>query len=297
MDLKLIDSAIEAYADHLQDADIARLAFFRGLWDIQQRRAERLAAKAGSWPIDAEAAQAWYWDEKPFFLMAPPAIEKDELLASLKECANYLAAKAELRGRATEQLEAYDWEKLLGCVDTDTAGRDPVVWRAVAETKAFIADGTLEAPVGIVLLSALRPLLEPVARATMSLLALENGRHAHPHPLRCPVCGGHAAVGFVGPTRLSAGNGRLLYCAACGTSWEFERIRCAHCGTQNQGKLHYVHVEGDSAHRLHLCDECGSHLRTAFAEDMLAPLSFEVEDVLMAYLDHLAHIRQPTPIS
>jgi FdhE protein len=293
MDLQSIDTAIKAYTGSIQDADVARLAFFRGLWGIQQRRAEQVAAKAGAWHIDVAAAQAWYWDEKPFFLMAPPAIDTAELLDSLEECAGYLADEAGLCEEAAAQLKAYDWEELMSHVGTDAAGRDPVAWLGDAEARAFAADETLEAPVGAVLLSALRPLLEPVARATMDALPLADGRYAHAHPLRCPACGGHAAAGFVGPTPLSEGNGRLLYCAACGTSWEFERIRCAHCGTQNQNKLHYFHVEGDSAHRLHLCDECGSHLRTVFAEDMLAPLSFEVEDVLMAYLDHIVHINRP----
>ena len=80
-------------------------------------------------------------------------------------------------------------------------------------------------------------------------------------------------------------------CAQCGCAWEFERVRCVRCGTQNQSRLHYFNLEGDEAHRLATCDECGGYTRTVYEEDALAPFSFEVEDVVMAKLDLVAYQR------
>ncbi len=102
------------------------------------------------------------------------------------------------------------------------------------------------------------------------------------------MCGGAPVAGRVGGESSTQGRGKTLWCAQCGTSWEVERVRCARCGTQNQAHLHYYNVEGDDAHRIATCDECGGYLRTVYADDALAPFSFEVEDVVMARLDAIA---------
>ena len=65
-------------------------------------------------------------------------------------------------------------------------------------------------------------------------------------------------------------------------------MRCARCGTRNQGHLHYFNVEGDDSHRIATCDECGGYMRTVFQDDALVPFSFDVEDVVMARLDSIA---------
>ena len=136
---------------------------------------------------------------------------------------------------------------------------------------------------------ALRALLEGPAAA------IEQARRAagadEPHGVRCPVCGGEAAVAQVGDAPAGQGRGKRLWCGHCGCVWDFERVRCARCGTQNQGHLHYFNLEGDEAHRLAACDECGGYTRTVYQADALAPFSFEVEDVLMAKLDLVAYQR------
>lgn len=102
------------------------------------------------------------------------------------------------------------------------------------------------------------------------------------------MCGTPASAAFVGETDAVDGRGRLLYCSTCGTQWAFDRIRCACCGTQSQTKLHYFHVEGDDAHRLQNCEECGDYMRTVFQDSLKVPLSMEVEDIVMANLDAIA---------
>ena len=48
-------------------------------------------------------------------------------------------------------------------------------------------------------------------------------------------------------------------------------------------------LEGDDAHRLYACDECGGYVRTRFIDPAtLLPFSPEVEDVVMATLDAVA---------
>ena len=66
-------------------------------------------------------------------------------------------------------------------------------------------------------------------------------------------------------------------------------MRCARCGTRNQAHLHFFNIEGDDAHRIATCDECGGYMRTLYSDDALAPCSYEVEDVVMARLDAIAN--------
>ena len=136
---------------------------------------------------------------------------------------------------------------------------------------------------------ALRAFLEGPATAVER--ALREAGADEPHSVRCPVCGGEAAVAQVSGAPAGQGRAKRLWCAQCGCAWEFERVRCVRCGTQNQSRLHYFNLEGDEAHRLATCDECGGYTRTVYEEDALAPFSFEVEDVVMAKLDLVAYQR------
>ena len=89
----------------------------------------------------------------------------------------------------------------------------------------------------------------------------------------------------VTPTASGKTNGRTLYCPQCGATWEVERIRCVRCGTQDESQLHYRSIEGDDAHRIHVCDRCKGYVRTRFADETgLAPFVPEVEDVVAADL-------------
>ena len=108
------------------------------------------------------------------------------------------------------------------------------------------------------------------------------------------MCGCEASVAHVGQAGTKTkGRGRALWCAQCGCVWDIERVRCARCGTQNQGYLHFFNVEGDDDHRIATCDECGGYVRTVYQEDgpmaQLYPFSYEIEDVVMAKLDLIAY--------
>ena len=70
-------------------------------------------------------------------------------------------------------------------------------------------------------------------------------------------------------------------------------MRCACCGTQHQGHLEYLSVEGDEAHRVHVCSECGGYMRTHFnGPESRAAFVPEIEDVMMVKLTALAETGQ-----
>ena len=286
MNLSTIDAAIEAYRGTLPEADMRRLAFFRGIWEIQARSAERAGAAHPVDVPDASALEARYWAGEPLLAHAPAHVDATLLAQTCVEIARYLAQDAGLDAQDVADLARTDWDALVAASDLALAGSDP---------QAFL-EGLGDVPdvVRMVFSLALRPQVEPAQQAYMTALdaPLRAGYETHDKPLRCPVCGGAATVSCVGPTPMSAGNARRLSCTQCGCTWDFERVRCARCGTRMQGKLHYLSLEGDDAHRMHCCDACGGYTRTFFVKPGNAAAYVpEVEDVVMARLDAAAASR------
>lgn len=293
MDMKRITSALEAYKARLEEKDYRRLELFEGIWEIQNRHSA-LAAEKSAYPLPStEVAEHWYWQEKPFLLMAPVSIDSDTFVAALEDISCYLVDNAGLEKKTTECMQFFDWRGLVDSTDVSLAGHDP---QAYADTFCALAEehseSALQPEIALVVLRlALRPMLEHAPSALMASLesVLRKGNLAHNKPLHCPGCGSKATAAFIGETPSIQGNGRLLYCGTCGNVWEFERIRCPQCGTRNQGHLHYFHIEGDEAHKLQICDECGEYTRTVFQESLNAPFVFEVEDLVMTPLDMVAN--------
>ena len=290
MDFATIDRAIESYSGLLAEDDCVRLGFFRGLWELQQQLQQQAAVTVGQLP-DFATIEPWYWQERPLLMMAPLTLDSVLLADAAQQVSAYLAAHAGLSEVAAQQLATFDWQGFLAEQDIAQAGYDPLAFiesccRALG--LGAVGDSPPTELAAMALAMALRPLLQPVATAVMDGLDLKQASAEHKKPLRCPICGSLAAAACVGEVPSGAKNGRLLYCATCGANWEFERIRCARCGSQNQEKLHYFHLDGDSAHRLQLCDACGDYLRVSFRAELPAAFAFEVEDVVMAKLDKIA---------
>lgn len=216
--------------------------------------------------------------------MVAVALKKERL-------AEVLAARGGFAASTSEALSRTSWERMVAASDLVLAGCNPAAY--VESFVELLEDDGMDedaARIGAMAAAlALRAFLEGPATAVER--ALREAGADEPHSVRCPVCGGEAAVAQVSGAPAGQGRAKRLWCAQCGCAWEFERVRCVRCGTQNQSRLHYFNLEGDEAHRLATCDECGGYTRTVYEEDALAPFSFEVEDVVMAKLDLVAYQR------
>lgn len=288
MNLKAIDAAIAAYSTKLDEGDLARLEFFRKLWEIQ---ADVATNAASSYEVpDVESLKAWTRAKEPVLLHAPVELDAEVLGQAMSRFGEVLGEQGGFSESTVEALARTNWERMVAASDLALAGSDPA--RYVEDFEKLLEDdGVTEdaAHVGaMAALLAVRALLEGVATAIQR--AREKGGAEEVHGVHCPVCGGEAVVAQVGDAAAN-GPAKRLWCAQCGCVWGFERVRCARCGTQNQSHLHYFNLEGDDAHRLATCDECGGYVRTVYEENSLAPFSFEVEDVLMAKLDLIAYQR------
>ena len=203
---------------------------------------------------------------------------------------------ADAAGEASRGYEAPPAERVAALSDAEIPvfANTPVAIDAAALSRGVCAAiaraGMVEqqAQMGQLFASlALRWQLEGPAEVVAR--ARKKAKVFYDHQMHCPACGGDAALARVGEGGSGDGRNKSLWCPQCGTTWEFDRVRCPRCGTRNQGHLHYFNIEGDEAHRIGTCDECGGYIRTRFAgEGDNAPWSAEVEDVVMARLDAVA---------
>lgn len=287
MDLRRIDAAIAAYGARADAALDARLAFFRGVWGVMGQH-EQAAAERGIPGLEAEDVRGCLQRGVPVLAERPAPVTPEALAAAVSDVAGRFAAHEGFAPSARELARSCDWAAFVdGLPVGEHAGSRPAAFLDATAQAAHERWGEDAGLMASVVLLGLRTQLAPVADRVTSLLAA-SARH-DVAPRTCPVCGSEAAVASVGPAPSGKQNGRVLWCAQCGCSWEFERVRCARCGTRNQAHLHYVGIAGDAAHRAHCCDECGGYVRTRFVEALdRTPLCFEVEDVVMADLDAAA---------
>jgi FdhE protein len=85
---------------------------------------------------------------------------------------------------------------------------------------------------------------------------IANSRHS------CPFCGGAPQLSILESGGEADGGSRHLLCALCSTAWPFPRIRCPHCGEEEERRLGYYHSPAFDHLRVDACDACRHYLKT-----------------------------------
>lgn len=301
MDLGFIDMCLKSYNGKLSEDDERRMQFFRGLWETMANAADARAEGHGhartvalaeertetSYEVPPlEELRELYAAGTPVFDVAPVAVDTAQFAEIAQTIASYLANSGNYDASLGDALSSVDWTSAFDVANASAETPSQLPERLGAHLAESLDDAQAAQLAALVSSLALYTFYEEPAKAIMKAIGYDEVINAH--PLLCPVCGGEPLLASVGTKTSSAGRGRLLYCATCGAPWEFDRVRCAHCGTHDQTKLHYTSIEGDEDHRLAHCDECNGFLRTTFMDSSLFPLSPLVEDVVMAPLAALA---------
>lgn len=287
MNIKRIDTAIKSYGDALAADDRARLDFFRALWaEAAACESELPATSCNPFSgVSDDVIRDLHAQGTPLLKEFSADVDPQLLEAAVARLVDVVIGSGAYPAEVADALAGGFWREPLRSADFSSAGSEPALF-LVSVSERLSASGADEALMYVILplvSLALRIQLEgPAAEAAK---ALKRVGASKPHSLTCPVCGSAPSLAHVGAETSSAGRGKALVCGQCGTVWEFERVRCACCGTRNQEHLHYRSIDGDDAHRVCECDECGGYTRTLFSEGMLGIVSYEVEDVLMVKLD------------
>ena len=289
MNMLFAERAAQAYEQTLDELDRARLAFFMGLWKVMKAGEASAKEQLEYYELPAqEAVRELWFAYKPVLLKYPVALDRKVFLEQFVALRDYVIEANHLAPDHAKALKALNVEGKFTEELVELAGRNPQEF--VSELVAKLLKDQLE-PVaymaGLLAMQALRVQLEPIAAELEKMLP--NGELVNHHPTACPVCGSLPSLSRIGGVESpTEGRGKSLHCEQCGTTWDFERIRCARCGETDPEKLHTFNIEGDDAHRIATCDTCGGYIRTVYLEDSLAPFSFEVEEVVTAKLDAIA---------
>ncbi len=291
MNLKLIDASIKRYEDSLEEVDKVRLAFFRTLWDVAAECAEEFSDCECFFykPAPAEELMESYALGIPALCDKPVEIDVAALVGTAERLSAAAAQSGFFAQELADALAGIAWEDAVRDTHIKGAGNNPHLWLERVIKKLLDTDMDEEAAFlgGHLASIALKVQLEVAGKRVSD--ALKKAGAAQPRPTLCPVCGTVPSMAHVGGPTSSSGRGRLLVCPQCSATWEYERVRCARCGSQSQQKLHLYNVEGDDAHKLAICEVCGDYIRTLYSEDVLAAATaYEVEDVLMVRLDAIA---------
>lgn len=103
--------------------------------------------------------------------------------------------------------------------------------------------------------TVLRWALLPALTRIQEDLAPQTARWRHGY---CPICGSWPALGeFRGLEQV-----RFLRCGLCAASWEFPRLRCPFCSTDDHRQLGYLHREGEEGkERVATCAACRGYIK------------------------------------
>ena len=285
MNMDLVSRVTDAYLQTAKGSDAARLRFLEGLWDIQSRI--EAVDRHYDTPV-ADTAREALVTGQPLFLVSAPEVPVAEYADAVSRIARYASEMAGLPAEQAEALRDADFAAAIGeeCLAGAVHSPEAFVAEVASEMGAQPGGLLTSATVAFVLISALVPFLTgPSQSAREALGEFDQRTWGTGH---CPVCGAAASMGRMGESTQLKGAERTLWCGLCHAEWGYERLRCVRCGCRNPDKLRYTHVEGDSAHRVHLCDECHGYTRFMFVDDLGKPVSMVVEDAVTATLDAVA---------
>ncbi len=112
-----------------------------------------------------------------------------------------------------------------------------------------------------------RPFRQKAARRLISDLNLSLWENGY-----CPVCGHWPSLGHI---ETKEGH-RTLWCAHCGTTWQYERIKCVFCSTTDQDRLELISLADDYTYYVQVCSKCRRYLKVVRSTESVLEFPFEL---------------------
>jgi FdhE protein len=217
-------------------------------WDRRIRRANQLAANGGP------ASSLVFFYER---LLRSQAVLYDKLsnagpltglldddLASIVWPARTLIA--EIAAAGSDRL-AVDGHALLESSDSSLRDRLVTYWQDRSDRQFFA-----------------KAILQAYGQALSDAGIAPRDSRRTSDEMRCPFCSGVPQLSVLEPANAgrSEPGGRRHLCATCLTAWACRRVRCAHCGEEDEHKLCYYRAADIDHVRVDACDTCGRYLKT-----------------------------------
>ena len=210
-----------------------------------------------------------------------PLVSPDHLRIEREQCVAFMAELIELLKKIGREGEA----ELTGIGAALASGTlDPAsIFKGILERKRSVID---EAASSInVPATLLEYLFEIPLKAALELFAATitpetfvDWQESH-----CPLCGSRAGIAELGGEE----GRRYLCCSCCSSLWQFKRMKCPYCGSEESDKLSYFTVD-ERGTRVDTCKSCSRYIKTRDSRKAGAEAPLEVEDILTIHLDLVA---------
>lgn len=138
--------------------------------------------------------------------------------------------------------------------------------------------GVSEIVLAFLISNSLKPFLEASRDQVLKQQDFSNWKKVH-----CPVCGAPPSLSVI------KGDPALRYsqCSQCSCQWQVDRTACSVCGSDEKDTRSYFHGEGQSVHRIDVCDTCNHYIKTINLAD-LEDIDPGLEDLASLHLDVVA---------
>lgn len=121
------------------------------------------------------------------------------------------------------------------------------------DLRAWAAEGSATQDLLLALAPlALQPFLGRYAHGLTQAVPLQSWRQTY-----CPVCGREPDVARIDPDNL-----RHLHCGQCGARWQYHRLPCIWCGTEDPKQVQILQATEWEPWRVDVCDACGGYVKT-----------------------------------
>ncbi len=132
-----------------------------------------------------------------------------------------------------------------------------------------------------IIINWLKPFFISLREKNSSIISSDHETHL------CPFCGSNPDMAAI----VTGMDGRrLLHCSLCGHQWQYKRLACAVCGTEDASHLEYFSSEETPRYRLDVCSACGGYMKTIRLDkfEEIEDFDLAVENILTPHLDSAA---------
>ncbi|MFH1896691.1 MAG: formate dehydrogenase accessory protein FdhE [Candidatus Desantisbacteria bacterium] len=238
-----------------------QIDFCEELISIQSAHKERLGEEEVFPKPDKEQALERIKDGLPLISFESIKVKEEIIKNILDDVCNALTKHGLCKEEDIEQLK--------------TAGFDRL------KSRMLVPDNEIDVLIAFIFTMADRIILESIADKLRD--SIDDSMWLRNY---CPMCGNKPQM-----ARLQKEDGkRLLQCAICSTQWQFMRIKCIYCGTEDQNDLRFFWADDSSPYRVDVCDKCKGYIKTVDERKCQEGMKINhfIEDIATAYLDILA---------
>lgn len=99
----------------------------------------------------------------------------------------------------------------------------------------------------------------------------------------CPACGEAPRVAIINKK-----GKKEITCPRCHYAWEVKKISCAHCGSEEAGKIEILRVEKDDSSEIHVCHDCQGYTKVIDVRKLIQIEAISMLDLKTIHLDIIA---------